>query len=291
MCKLWGNLYPLMAQRWNWTLSVQRMWSLSQDEWTESTSDQTQAKIGKWSKLNQFYHIIISSLLYQFIWSLSLLLLSLILSSDPPLSLSTHLSSYLISTNVSWLTDVLLKWWQLIFIFCFLMFLLLILKNDNEILLVAHLNKPNSTSSLQREELGPPVPIVKRRRRPSGAEITTENPSVMHVVYTISYTTWVLIPKTEILSLFKSQVTSHSLLMSFSLFDSSIIIVLAVHHFPLPAAVSCYIFPSTIIMVCIQSEHPFIHASLYTWDDINTCHCRLSSCPTLDLMRGKDMGT
>lgn len=39
VCELRGDLYPTVATRWHWTLPVQRLWALPQDEWTEPTPD------------------------------------------------------------------------------------------------------------------------------------------------------------------------------------------------------------------------------------------------------------
>ena len=47
MCELWGNLNPIVAEGWQWTLPMQRLWSLLQDEWPEQASHQTKEKIGK----------------------------------------------------------------------------------------------------------------------------------------------------------------------------------------------------------------------------------------------------
>jgi hypothetical protein len=36
-----------VAARQHWTVFVQRVWSLSQDQWTKQAADQTEEKIGK----------------------------------------------------------------------------------------------------------------------------------------------------------------------------------------------------------------------------------------------------
>lgn len=47
MRQLRGNEHTSMATRRHGTLSLQRVWTLLQDERTESTPDQAQAKIGE----------------------------------------------------------------------------------------------------------------------------------------------------------------------------------------------------------------------------------------------------
>ncbi len=47
MCELWRYFYPTLEERWQWTLSLQRLWPLLQDERTEQATDQTKEKAGK----------------------------------------------------------------------------------------------------------------------------------------------------------------------------------------------------------------------------------------------------
>jgi len=57
--KLWGNLNATVATRWNWTLFVQRLWPVLQNEWTESTTDQAKAKTGKYHKLPLSFFLVL----------------------------------------------------------------------------------------------------------------------------------------------------------------------------------------------------------------------------------------
>jgi len=53
--KLWGNLNTTVATGWNWTLFVQRLWPVLQNEWTESTTDQAKAKTGKYNHTSTLF--------------------------------------------------------------------------------------------------------------------------------------------------------------------------------------------------------------------------------------------
>ena len=48
MCELWCNIYSVMETGWKWSLSLQCLRSLLQNEWTEQTSCQTKEEIGKY---------------------------------------------------------------------------------------------------------------------------------------------------------------------------------------------------------------------------------------------------
>jgi hypothetical protein len=48
MCQLWRNLDAPVAQGRHWTLPVQRMWPLLQNEWPKSTTHQTETKTCKY---------------------------------------------------------------------------------------------------------------------------------------------------------------------------------------------------------------------------------------------------
>lgn len=47
VCELWCHLYTTVETRQHGTLPVQRLWTLSQDEWPEQTTHQTQTQAGK----------------------------------------------------------------------------------------------------------------------------------------------------------------------------------------------------------------------------------------------------
>jgi hypothetical protein len=47
MRQLWCDINSPVAARQHWTVFVQRVWSLSQDQWTKQAADQTEEKIGK----------------------------------------------------------------------------------------------------------------------------------------------------------------------------------------------------------------------------------------------------
>ena len=46
MCELWRNLDSAVASGWNWSLLMQRVRTVSQNERTQSTTDQTQETTG-----------------------------------------------------------------------------------------------------------------------------------------------------------------------------------------------------------------------------------------------------
>ena len=45
--QLWGYIYPTLATRRDWTLSVQCLWPILQDEWAEQASYQAKATAGE----------------------------------------------------------------------------------------------------------------------------------------------------------------------------------------------------------------------------------------------------
>lgn len=47
MRELWSDQHATMETRWNWTLPLQCLWTILQDEWTEPTPHQAQTKIGE----------------------------------------------------------------------------------------------------------------------------------------------------------------------------------------------------------------------------------------------------
>ena len=47
MCQLWRNIHPALAQRWHWSLPLQRMRPLPQDERSQSATHQAQEATGK----------------------------------------------------------------------------------------------------------------------------------------------------------------------------------------------------------------------------------------------------
>lgn len=54
VCELRRNVDPALEAGWHWTLPLQRLWPLLQDEWTEQTTHQTQEEAGK-SKHSNLY--------------------------------------------------------------------------------------------------------------------------------------------------------------------------------------------------------------------------------------------
>jgi len=42
MCELWGDQHSTLAKRWDWTLLVQCLRAVPQDEWNESSIDQAE---------------------------------------------------------------------------------------------------------------------------------------------------------------------------------------------------------------------------------------------------------
>lgn len=47
MCQLWSPVYTTMAQGWHRTLSMQRLWPLSQDEWGQPTTSEAPEASGE----------------------------------------------------------------------------------------------------------------------------------------------------------------------------------------------------------------------------------------------------